>query len=275
MASLVKLSSVGSLYASAAESYERARIEIRLNHGWDLRPTDSASAMRTLAQQEAVFRRHYTRTRNTNSQQRIWKGVRWYRRTGSPAVATPGTSNHGKGDTVDFTGLGGFSGTRYKQWARIAPYHGWNNREGSLINESWHWTHVAADDDSAKAAGWYHVSRDTGTNSYSSDGKKKTARKYRSNVKITGTIKWGGSLWGVTTSKDLFRMSHLTKGKAPSFAPRWYTVTANTLNGRSGPGESYKVKVKRSKGFRVYVVKKSGDWVGTRYGTWYHTGFLK
>lgn len=275
MATLVKLSSVGSLYAPAAQSYERARIEVRLNHGWDLRPTDAASAMRTLAQQKSVFLRHYTRTPNNNSQRRFYQGAWWYRKNGSPAVAVPGTSNHGRGDTVDFSGLGGFGGTRYKQWSNVAKFHGWNNREGTAINEYWHWTHVAADDASAKAAGWYHVSREKGTQAYTAHGKKFRKRADQYNVRITGTIRWGGSVWGVTKAGNLYRMSHLVKGKSKAFKPRHYTVTATALNGRTGPGTNYPVKRVVKKGFRFKATQKKGDWVGSSKNTWFSLTYLK
>lgn len=275
MATLVKLSTVGWLYPEHAASYERARIEVRLNHGWDLRPTDGASAVRTVAQQIALFLRHYTPFYNKNSERRFYKGKTWYRKTNSPAVAVPGTSNHGRGDTVDFSNLGGFNGARYAQWSPIAEFHGWNNREGAAINEAWHWTHVTGDDRSAQKAGWYHVDRATGTRTFKGTGALASRRADGYNVYITGVIRWGAGQWGVTKKGNLYRMSHLDPGKAPSFKARWYTVAAEKLNGRDAPSTTAKIKATRKRGYRVYVTKKKGEWVGTRYGTWYHLSGLK
>ncbi len=53
-----------------------------------------------------------------------------------------------------------------------------------------------------------------------------------------------------------------------------YEVTASVLNGRTGPGTNYPVKVKRARGFQFNSTKRSGDWVrATKY--WYHKSYLK
>lgn len=53
-----------------------------------------------------------------------------------------------------------------------------------------------------------------------------------------------------------------------------YEVTTNGLNGRSGPGMSYPVKVVRDKGFQFNSTVQSGDWVRASV-YWYHKDYLK
>ena len=43
------------------------------------------------------------------------------------------------------------------------------------------------------------------------------------------------------------------------FKPRWYRVDSATLNGRTGPGTGYPVKVKRKRGFRIRAVVPVGE----------------
>ena len=55
---------------------------------------------------------------------------------------------------------------------------------------------------------------------------------------------------------------------------RRYRVTSPSLNGRSGPGMNYPVKVVRKKGFQFNSRKQSGNWVqASKY--WYHLGHLE
>jgi endonuclease/exonuclease/phosphatase family metal-dependent hydrolase len=53
-----------------------------------------------------------------------------------------------------------------------------------------------------------------------------------------------------------------------------YEVTANSLNGRTGPSTKHKVKVVRKKGFRFSSTERNGDWVKAS-SYWYHKGYLK
>lgn len=53
-----------------------------------------------------------------------------------------------------------------------------------------------------------------------------------------------------------------------------YEVTADSLNGRTGPSTKHKVKVVRKKGFRFSSTERNGDWVKAS-SYWYHKGYLK
>ena len=59
------------------------------------------------------------------------------------------------------------------------------------------------------------------------------------------------------------------------FKPRWYRVDSATLNGRTGPGTGYPVKVKRERGFRIHAVATVNGWAVTRHGTFYSLDWLK
>lgn len=274
----VALSTRGELYDPHASSYERLRIEVARNYGWSLEPTNAAyTTLRPLDAQIRIFKQNYTQTPTSNGF-RWWNGQKWYRKQGAPVTAVPGTSSHGRGDTVDFGNLGGFNGTRFKQLTKVAGFHGWSNVEGRSVNEPWHWTHDAKTDQSAKARGWYHVNRpgQQRTQSYNSKGGKATIRPWRFNVFLTGTIHWNGRLWGVTNYGNLYAMNNLTKGKAPKFKAGWYHTTAGTTNGWDKALK--KVKHKRKPGFDVYAtsveVRSGVTYLVTRYGTYYRADEL-
>lgn len=270
----ISLSTRGELYNPHAASYERLRIEVALNYGWSLEPTSAAyTTLRPLDAQIRIFKQNYTQT-PTGNEYRLWNGQKWYRKQGAPNTAVPGTSPHGRGDTVDFGNLGGFNGTRFKQLTQVAGFHGWSNTEGRSVNEPWHWTHDAKSDQSAKARGWYHVNRpgQKRTQSYNSKGGKARMRSWRFNVFISGTIRWNGRLWGVTNYGNLYAMNHLTKGKAPKFKAGWFHTTRTTTNGWDKALK--KVLHKRKPGFNIYAtsaeVRSNGKtYLVTRYGTRY------
>ena len=127
------------LVGGAAAAWDALSDAVLAVYGWRPALTDS---YRPLAVQERIFRERY-RVQLLGSGKygdvRWWKGLRWVRVTGA-AAAVPGTSNHGDGEAVDVTGLGGFGGTRFKQLASLAARYGWDNREGASIGEAWHWT---------------------------------------------------------------------------------------------------------------------------------------
>lgn len=142
------LASIGGgryLLAGAADAWLRVQAEVKRVYGWTPTLSTGATAYRSLAQQESIFLQRYT-TRNTGIDRRYWNGKYWWRKAGYSSAATPGKSNHGLGIAVDVSGLGGFSGTRYKQFAAIASKHGFNNTEGRSINEAWHWVYNASND---------------------------------------------------------------------------------------------------------------------------------
>lgn len=127
------------LVGAAAAAWDALSDAVLARYGWRPALTDS---YRPLAVQERIFRERY-RVQWIGSGKygdvRWWKGLRWVRVTGA-AAAVPGTSNHGDGEAVDVTALGGFYATRYKQLASLAGDYGWDNHEGRSIGEAWHWT---------------------------------------------------------------------------------------------------------------------------------------
>jgi hypothetical protein len=106
--------------------------------GWHIIATD---AYRDYATQERIFRQRFTTAYLSGRPRKWWLGRWWYLKRGYAMAATPGTSNHGLGITVDVANLGGFGGTRYRQFASIAEPRGWSNAEGRSINEAWHWNY--------------------------------------------------------------------------------------------------------------------------------------
>ena len=131
------------LVAPAAANWDALAYDIRNRYGWMPYLTDS---YRPYAVQERIFRERYRVLWSGSGPYgdvRYWQGVRWVRVTGASA-AVPGTSNHGWGKAVDCSGLGGFSGTRFKQLAAIAPAYGFTNTEGRSVGEAWHWVFTGA-----------------------------------------------------------------------------------------------------------------------------------
>ena len=126
------------LTAAAAAAWVWLVATIWTTYGWVLTATD---AYRDYAAQERLFRQRYTTTYLPGRPSKVWQGRRWYLKAGYAAAAVPGTSNHGLGITVDVANLGGFNGTRYRQFASIAEPAGWSNAEGRSINEAWHWNY--------------------------------------------------------------------------------------------------------------------------------------
>lgn len=147
---LKALSTPGFLEAVHADGFERVRLALHLA-GIKTGTTDPWHAMRTLADQIALFKKNYTTTWVPgrfywDGGIKDWDGRTWYRRPYKPVTAIPGTSNHGNGDTVDFQGLGKYDSATWKRADAILREHGWNNTEGRKINEPWHWTRVTAND---------------------------------------------------------------------------------------------------------------------------------
>ena len=87
-------------------------------------------------------------------------------------------------------------------------------------------------------------------------------------------ISWGGRAAYV-------HRSYLTGGNAPPPPPpptgTAYTVSASTLNVRSGPGTNHSVLGQVSRGQRVTVIGSSGAWKQIRFGSgtgWVHGSYL-
>lgn len=130
----------------AAAAWETLRQAVHAAYGWWPTQTGPADAYRPYSVQEAIFRARYTTSYLAGRPTKRWNGRVWYLLPGKATAATPGTSNHGLGITVDITGLGGFTGARYKQLAEHAIPLGWSNAEGRSIGEAWHWTYTGPAD---------------------------------------------------------------------------------------------------------------------------------
>ncbi len=109
------------------------------------------SAIRTYAEQEAIFRERYVTAGNVNGRKvydtRVWNGVRWYRISAAGTVAVPGTSNHeiqGDKAAVDIRDTGSDAGITVASSARGRWIRDWARRTGLLIasgdgfGEGWH-----------------------------------------------------------------------------------------------------------------------------------------
>lgn len=121
-----------------AASWNAVRAEVHRRFGWWPTITSAGDAYRSYDRQVVLFTRNYS-TRNTGVDRRTWNGQTWWRVPGYPSAATPGTSNHGKGVTVDVSGLGSFGSTRHRQFSQVAKAAGWSDAEGRRISEPWHW----------------------------------------------------------------------------------------------------------------------------------------
>lgn len=93
---------VWQMHHLAARAWEALRATAWKN---GIQLSVSGNPYRSYAQQETLFLQRYTSTYNpginTLTDQRTWNGVKYYKRIGVAAVATPGTSNHGWGLAVD------------------------------------------------------------------------------------------------------------------------------------------------------------------------------
>lgn len=132
------------LLSGAAAAWEALRAAVFRAHGWYPVPTGPSDAYRQYTVQETLFRTRYTPTYLAGRPIKVWNGVRWYLRPGQATAAVPGTSNHGQGIAVDVTGLGGFTSSRYKDFAGVAQPFGWSNVEGRSIGEPWHWVYTGS-----------------------------------------------------------------------------------------------------------------------------------
>lgn len=109
------------------------------------------SAIRTYAEQEAIFRDRYVTAGNIRGRTvydtRMWNGVRWYRISAAGTVAVPSFSNHeiqGSKAAVDIRDTGSDAGITSKNSVRGRWLRDWCRRTGLLIasgdgfGEGWH-----------------------------------------------------------------------------------------------------------------------------------------
>lgn len=137
-------SSGARLRFGSASRWAAIRNEVHARFGWWPEVTSAGDGFRDLARQRTLFLRNYTTTNTGHGPRKLYEGSWWWRKTaGTPSAATPGTSNHGYGTTVDVVDLGGlndFTTTRYRQFAEVATRHAFSNAEGRRIGEPWHWS---------------------------------------------------------------------------------------------------------------------------------------
>lgn len=136
------------LLPAVADAWLRVVAEVIRVHGWAPAVTSAGDGFRSYDAQVRVFQSRYSTTYATVLQggrrivdRRVWAGVPYWRHTGA-AAAVPGTSNHGKGITVDVSGLGAYTSLRFAQFATIAGRYGWSNAEGRTVGEPWHWSYT-------------------------------------------------------------------------------------------------------------------------------------
>ena len=93
----------GLLHVNAARAFEALRADAE-KHGFGLTYTWGGT-YRSYQRQVSLFERRYDRNfvegRNVKTGSRTWNGVKYWKRSGVAAAATPGTSNHGWGLAVD------------------------------------------------------------------------------------------------------------------------------------------------------------------------------
>jgi hypothetical protein len=99
---------------------------------------------RSYQSQVDVFTARYTKTYLAGRPYKVWNGERWYQRPGTAVAATPGTSNHGWAQAIDFgSGVNtSLTSPEFKWMAANAPRFGWTHpawakQAGTL--EPWHW----------------------------------------------------------------------------------------------------------------------------------------
>lgn len=147
---LIRLSTPGWLLRDHAAGFERLLAACRARGVHTTGTESDQHATRSYAMQVDLWHDYmttdYAASDKNPANSRYWNGQTWWRKPGKPAVAIPGTSNHGDGDTVDWQELGGYGSANWTAFAALATEHGWNNREGSSVGEPWHWTRVDSAD---------------------------------------------------------------------------------------------------------------------------------
>lgn len=94
-------------------------------------------AYRSLTEQVSILKTYYYPVSGgRRSGDRSYKGVTYRKRSGSPAAASPGHSNHGTGIAIDIH-HGGVQG-----WFKTSGRrYGWTWDEGRRLGESWHFVY--------------------------------------------------------------------------------------------------------------------------------------
>lgn len=113
------------------------------------RPLTITDGYRPYAEQERIFRQRYTTSyaRSAKIDHRTWQGMSWWRLRGYASASTPGQSNHGWGQAIDFgSGVNASLTSPEHRWMLAnAPRFGWTHpawARRSPYLEPWHWEGV-------------------------------------------------------------------------------------------------------------------------------------
>lgn len=145
----------GKLHVNAARAFESMAAAAK-TAGFSFVWTYGGT-YRSLQSQIALFERRYDRDyvegRNVKTGARTWNGVRYYKKKGVAAAATPGKSNHGWGLAIDLAlDKDPTDGINPEDAVSIAPALNWlkvhakeHGFSAELASEPWHWRYVAGD----------------------------------------------------------------------------------------------------------------------------------
>lgn len=136
------------LRADAAAAFLRLAAAFEARFG---KPLRCISFYRTIQRQQGLFNERYVVRRGATSKvvtsDRKVGGVVYKLKAGYAPTATPGLSNHGLGQAVDFNAGVQTAGTPEHTWFKAnAPAYGWDWTEGRRNGEPWHWTYDASQD---------------------------------------------------------------------------------------------------------------------------------
>lgn len=113
------------------------------------KPLAVTDGYRPYTDQERIFRQRYTTnyTASAKIDARRWLGQNWWRKAGYASASTPGQSNHGWGQAIDFgSGVNTSLTSAEHLWMRAnAPAFGWAHpawARKSPYLEPWHWEGV-------------------------------------------------------------------------------------------------------------------------------------
>jgi len=151
---------------------------------------DSFVAMRAAAARDGVTLKVADGYRPI-ARQRYWRNW-WCGRGMCFRAAVPGTSNHGKGQAIDFVLGPGV----YNWLSRHAHTYGWSHAEGARVGEAWHWTYVGGYKPPKKDPLWFLTAEE-----------RSKVREYQS-LKARGVNKQRrGQLfrWFIDRRKNIYR----------------------------------------------------------------------
>lgn len=99
-------------------------------------------AYRSMSEQVSMLKQnYYAVSGGRRSGDRSYQGVTYRRRSGRPATASPGYSNHGTGSAIDIHSTG------IQKWFQSkGQAYGWSWSEGRKLGEAWHFVYEPSKD---------------------------------------------------------------------------------------------------------------------------------